>query len=392
MRVDNVRGSLVRRIVKARAVIATVGMFLVARPAVASHIQTPEDLRVACESSPGNVVALDEPTAIKGVEGAALLPIASGCTLVLGPGAKLETEFVRVAFAGPLVIQSSSPTDVVLVKTRVSAPALSLLLTGLGSAIAATQSVLEATAGDVTIALSANAKLELVQQLPGPAYGLAATGQVQITSYSGFQGLIYETNIYARQGFRYAQTILGAGAALSMGKVILDAPLGGVTVTTQAGNSKLEISESSFRVRDGVLMSLEGRWSHIGLKQVAMGGWNGNTAPGGVTIAAAPTQPEGVVSLSEVSVFDVATASVVASASGSVTPTPPRFGIVTVEKSWLLPDYDLRVETGRDSSVVVKESQLASSSLIRIATGTGASTCLQEGNSVSGLPVLQLCP
>lgn len=391
MKVERTKDGVVRYTVHAAAAVTAAVVCLGTTPAVASHIQTPEDLRLACETSPGHVVTLNESTAIKGEEGSSSLPVASGCTIVLGAGAKLETEFLRVSFAGPLIIHSTSTTAVVLVKTRLAAPSLSIALSALDSAVASTQSALEATAGNLTITFGANSKLEMVQQLAGPAYGLAASGLVQISSYSGFQGLIYEANIFAGLGFRYTQTILGTGPTLSMGKVILDAPMGGASIVTAAGNAKLDVAESNFRVRDGVFISLEGRWSYIGLKQVAIGGWNGVTAPGGVTIAAAPTQPEGVVSLSEVSMFDVASATVLASAMGSVTPTPPRFGVITIEKSLLGPDFDLRVETGRDSNVVVKDSQLASNSLIRLAVGTGASTCLHEGNTISGQPVLQLC-
>ena len=379
-----------RRLVSATAVT----LLFASTPVMASHIQTPAELRTACENSSGNIVTLDHSTTIIGADGASLLPVISGCTIVLRPGATLSTEFVRMSFAGPLVIQSADPTVLNLVKTHLSAPSLSVMFTGLDSTIASTESALDATAGDLTIAMSARAKIEMVKELPsGPAYGLAATGMVQITTRSGFQGLIYEKNIYAGQGFRFAQTILGDASALTLGKVILDAPQGGVSITGQAGNNKLEISESHLRVRDGIRLELDGRWSFIGLKQVAMGGWNGVTASGGVIIGAATTSPEGTVSLSEVSIFDVATATVRASALGSVTPTAPRFGVIVVEKSNILPDFDLRIETGRDSKIEVKENNLASDTMIRIATGTGASTCLQESNSISGPPqVLQLCP
>lgn len=84
-------------------------MLLHPLPAAASHIATPTSLRDECVNSPDNVVQLDHAVKVSlpGPGASSPLPVPSGCTLVLGPNAKLETEFVQFSFTDPLVIHVS---------------------------------------------------------------------------------------------------------------------------------------------------------------------------------------------------------------------------------------------------------------------------------------------
>ena len=57
------------------------------------RIESTSDLKMACETSPGNVVTLDQPTKIfLGSRPPAEEQVNSGCTLVLSPGVNLEVE------------------------------------------------------------------------------------------------------------------------------------------------------------------------------------------------------------------------------------------------------------------------------------------------------------
>jgi hypothetical protein len=123
------------------------------------------------------------------------------------------------------------------------------------------------------------------------------------------------------------------------------------------------------------------------MKQVSLSGWGGISAPDGVIIQAVTGGGQnGKVELSEVSAFDVESVTVLGSLVGTE-------GGVKVEKSRLIPDLSLRIETGVGGKTEVKENQLGAESLIRIAAGPDESGCIAQPNSIVGTPlVLELCP
>jgi len=118
-----------------------------ATPAAASHIGTDYQLKDACERSPRNTVVLDHPTKISFSE---TLHVNSGCTLVVGPNANLEVE-ARLIFAGLLDVLSTEKVDVKLAKTLFVAPSITLSLTGTGSGLALSETVLRASAGSLQL-------------------------------------------------------------------------------------------------------------------------------------------------------------------------------------------------------------------------------------------------
>ncbi|MDX1981805.1 MAG: hypothetical protein SFV51_16160 [Bryobacteraceae bacterium] len=79
--------------------------------------------------------------------------INSGCTIVVGPGAKLAVKEIAVNFAGPLTIRSPGNAAVMFKKAPWRATSVSIALPGSNSELISKESRLAATAGNVAISV-----------------------------------------------------------------------------------------------------------------------------------------------------------------------------------------------------------------------------------------------
>jgi hypothetical protein len=351
-------------------------------PAQASHIETPAQLKAACEADANHVVQLDHSTKIflPGPGTAVATQVASGCTLVLGQGAKLETEFIRVNFNGQLTVQSAYPTDVKLVKTSFQATAITLDLGAQGSALGASEATLAATAGDLNINLGDEAKLEVINRLlPGPANGMSAAGAIHISGGRKFTGLLDENGVLATQGFSVSMT--GGEGLLKVSQVNFSSPLGGFSITSSGEKALLEMAETRVRSRDNIVLDLTGKDSAINVKQSFFSSSTDSATGAALFQAGTGGEINGKISLSETAVFDVTSATISASLNSSN-------GELSVEKSILVPEGDLRIESGAQGKTNVKENRLSSPSLIRIAAGVGGS-CTGFPNTIQSFPLIQ---
>jgi hypothetical protein len=162
--------------IQAASLAGGIALALTMLGAPLAMAMTTAELRVACQTSPGNVVVLTQPvTILDGPRYPSAEQVLTGCTIVLGPNAKLATEGVSMRFAGPLVVQSATLTEVVLTRRVLSAPAVNINLLGTSSVIELAFSNVQATAADLLITMGNESKLTVMDYMhSGPQEALAA--------------------------------------------------------------------------------------------------------------------------------------------------------------------------------------------------------------------------
>lgn len=358
-------------------------LVLAAAPVAAVHLETTAELGAACEESPGNVVELDHSTKIlDGLRPPATEQVASGCTIVLGPGANFETEQISMTFAGPLVVHSAQKAEVKLIRSFFTATAINFNLTGTSSAIETILSGLHATTGSLLVTLGEQSKLIVLERLlPGPDNALAAASTVQIRGGQRFTGLLSEMGISAPRGFQV--TMDGAEGLLKAEHIHVATPQGSIGITASGAKGLVEMSESNLDFGDMMVVRLAGADSLLKLKQVAAGG-EVLDAPGGVTLEAGSAGAgNGKIEASEISLFNVSSITLLASLSGQK-------GGLKLEKSSLSATGDIVLETGAQGVTEVKENSGGSDTRIRVAAGSDGE-CVAQSNSFFAL-VLEICP
>lgn len=364
--------------------------FLGAAPAAATHIQTTAELRAACEQSPGNVVDLDHSTKIfDGFPPPAMVHVSSGCTIVLGPGVNFETEVVKMTFAGPFVVQSAQKGEVKLTKSLMMAPSLTFSLVGAGSALAMSESSLQASSGSITAALGDDAKLEIYGRNlrgEGPSEALWAASSIQISGGRRFTGVIAANSglnsVRALHGFRL--TMDGGEGLLKVDGVAFYVDQGSIAITASGAKALVELHQTGFQFGDSAAVRLAGSDSGLKLKQVSFfGGPPTYEATGGVTLeVGSGSAGGGTLEASEVSV-SVASVTMLASRSGQK-------GSLKLEKSHVSATGDIALETGAQGVTEVKENNGGSETRLRVAAGPGGN-CVAQSNSFFA-PVLEICP
>jgi hypothetical protein len=157
----------------------------------AAHAQLPmtstSGAKYACETRVGNRAVISASADIKtgvprGVALANFETVNSGCTLVLGPSAKFKFDSVSMNFLETLRIESATGNEVEFDKSGIFARSINLNLTGDGSARFIKQSGVNALAGDTTVALGHNAKLEMSGNSASYGRLLEASNIVRLTA------------------------------------------------------------------------------------------------------------------------------------------------------------------------------------------------------------------
>ncbi len=355
---------------------------LVCAPLGAQSIDSTAALRAACEESAGHVVFLNGTTKItSGARPPASEPVASGCTLVLGPDSSFETEAVSLSFAGAFVVQSPHKAKLKLARSFVSATSIDVNLSGTGSDIETNLSGLRAVAGSLSIALGDEAKLTVIERLlPGPENALASTGTVQIRGGRKFTASLNEMGVLGPQGLQI--TLDGDEGLLKIEQVRFSAPAGGLLIMATGRKSQLEMSESVVLVDDLLAVRFAGEDSSLKLKQISA--FSGG--PGGVLFeAGSRSAARGKLEASEINVGGTSVG--LFASRGGLT------GSLKLEKSRLTAPGDVLLESGAQGTTEVIENNVASTGTgtrIRVATGPSGS-CKAQPNSFSA-PVLDLCP
>ena len=369
--------------VRSASRIGGIAAMLAMLGATSAMAMTTAELRAACQTSPGNVVALTQPvTVVDGPRYPAAEQVLTGCTIVLGPNAKLATEGISMRFAGPLVVQSSTLTEVLLARSFLAAPSVNVNLPGTGSIIEMAFSHIHATAGGLLFTMGSESKLTVMDRLsPGPLEAFTAATTVQIRSGRKFTASLSQMRISAPQGIEIAMN--GDEGILTINTAWLTAAQGNIGISSSDAKGVVDLSSTNLVFRNMLSLRLAGSESLLKLQQVGMSGFEGQVAPGGMVLEiGAGAAESGSIEASNVAFFDVASINVRASVNGQK-------GILKIQKSHLRSSGDIVLETGGQGLTEMVENYGASSTRLRVATGTGGS-CIAQLNSILA-PVMQVC-
>jgi hypothetical protein len=246
---------------------------LLSAMAFAQGVNSGPTLKQACETSPGNIVQLLQPTKIE--YGPASV-VFTACTIQLSPGASLEVKQVNMTFAGPLTIYGAYQNKVVFEEALWSAASLHVTANSSGEIIAK-DSRLQATAGDISINQNPYGKMELIGNIAPNPNVLEASGAITISS-----------GIYASVVLEDASVQAGSGILVSPGtRSNMKASKANFSVTTgsvslAAGmNTKLELKESVLTSPATVNVST-GDGGHTIVEEAQLDGATGVTILSGV--------------------------------------------------------------------------------------------------------------
>jgi len=341
--------------------------------AFAQGISTSAQLKQACETSPGNVVNITQPTKI---EFGPALPtpenIATKCTLQIGPNANFEVKQVAVNFAGALVIQSSEKTKVVFEDAPWSATSVSVNLNGSDSELISKQSRLRASAGNLSISVAATGKLELINPFAPNPNGLEATGSVSISAGNKFSGVIGDANVQAGTGISISMG--GADSILKLDEASLSTTAGAISISGAGQKTNVEMNQGNYSAAAGISVTLPSADTGLKVKDGVFSGGNGSiTLQSGAASAAFGNI--------EVNQSRFTTSSTVRITSGLG-------GKTIVDNVQLDGSQGVEVRSGNQGNTLVKNSRGTSAS-VTVATGIGG-VCLSD-NNLFNAPVQNLC-
>jgi hypothetical protein len=343
-------------------------------------------LKAACETSPGNIVTINQPIKVsQPVQAFTPTQINCPCTLVLNNESKVEFELVNLEFTGALSIQSTGKGEAVVIKSALRAPSISMSLGGDGSQISTSQSMIHALAGNLTMTLGRQAKMELYGQYStSVANGLSATGAVNISAGQNFTNSIADMGVSGNQSVRINST--GLEGLLKLEKVVFRSSNGGINVLASGNKSMLEALESGFYAKSETVIRYNGSETGLKLSEINFSGPVFNTSmTGGVTIVAAQgSASQGKIEMSDIRASQILGGFSVSAAAGGGQ------GGVKFEKSTVNVFGPAVFQTGSVGTTEVIENSITSNTRITIKTGPSGN-CVSTPNRTLSAPVVQSC-
>jgi hypothetical protein len=296
--------------VRLHVALATAAMLCVAAPAFAQldPLSTTAGLKAACETRPGNVVALANSITVSvGYPAGYPEQVASGCTIALSNGAEIQFDKVGLAFAGPLVITGGTKSGLAMQEASLAAPAVRLTFSGEEGFLKTSFSRIDATAGDLLLTLPGTSKMELFNYRTGGApltrATLAASGALTITTGAKLSASMVEVGLVSggdlgftsnsfESEFKFENSGLlsfngnatlrmnGSKSKFEFSNASLRAPAGNLTMLTAFNESS--ISLSNVAVEAGASLRVDGQGT---LSSVEVS--NGSMVAGGTLVVAA---------------------------------------------------------------------------------------------------------
>ncbi|MDX2041353.1 MAG: hypothetical protein SF097_08890 [Acidobacteriota bacterium] len=353
------------------SLVFALGLSLTAQ---AQGINSTAQLKQACETSPGNVVNITQPTKI---EFGPALPspenIATKCTIQIGPNASFGVKQVAVNFAGALVIQSSEKTNVAFEDAPWTATAITINLTGSDSELISKQSRLRAGAGNLSISLAATGKMELINPfgLANPN-GLEATGAVSISAGNKFSAVIGDADVQAGTGISISMG--GADSILKLDEASLRTNAGAVMISGAGMKTNIEMNQGTYSAPAGISVILPGADTGLKVKDGIFSGGSGSiTLQSGGAAASF-----GNIEVNQSSFSTSSTARITSGLGGKTI----------VDNVQLNGSQGVEVRAGNQGNTLVKNSRGTSAS-VTVASGTGG-VCLSD-NNLFNAPVQSLC-
>ncbi|MEQ1923303.1 MAG: hypothetical protein ABL952_12415 [Pyrinomonadaceae bacterium] len=351
--------------------ISTAVLFVFGVNASAQSMTSTAELKLACETSLNNVVAINVPTQITSGPQAPLTEnVNTKCTLVLGSLVSFEASQVSMTFAGPLRIQGGNESHVLFIESEFNAPSIVSTTTS-KSLFQVERSLLRATAGNIAI----NTGSEGTVTVHGPLLGgnLIATGAINMSGGSKFYAGLTDAGVSAGAGFNVNMT--GNEAYFVSVTSSIEAANGAINVTGSGEKNFAEFKFNSLAASPrGVNVRLNGNESEILANQYTFNAGTGLILRTGGNKGKV-TADNGMIS---------ANGSVFVQAS-----TAGLEGTALVSKTTLNAGGSARIETGARGNTEVLDSSLNANSLVRIATGAGGN-CKSQNNIITAL-TQQVC-
>jgi uncharacterized lipoprotein YajG len=347
--------------------IAAAMLFVFGINTAAQTMTSTAELKLACETSPNNVVAINVNTQIStGPQAPATENVNTKCTQVT-----FEASQVSMTFNGPLRIQGGSESHVLIIESEFTATSIVSATTS-KSLFQVERSLLRATTGNIAV----NSGTEGNVEIKGPLVGgnLVAGGAVNISGGQKFFGSLTDAGVSAGTGFNVNMT--GDEAQFISTTSTLEAANGAVNVTASGEKSLAEFKLGSVAASPrGVNVRLNGGESTINA--------NDFTFDGGAGIILRTGGSKGKITMADGILSANAAVTVQSSTTGIE-------GVAVVQNAQLTAGGNLRIETGSRGNTEVLDSGLTSNTLVRIAAGAGGN-CKSQNNIISA-PTQQVCP
>lgn len=328
-------------------------------------------LKLACETSPGNTVALTDSSKIEGGSASVL----TGCTITIPETKALELVRAQITFNGPLTIVGAVKTKVELVdQSLFSASSINLNFTAFESEVKVDKSRLAAGAGGVQIAMGDISKVQFAYA-SGAGNTVDSTGPI---TFSAGQKLTMEMNNVTFSGGGLTFNFNGADSKLIAENAIAGTKAAGQNLTFAGIGAKtlIEAKQSQFSAHGDLSIALSGSESTL-----KTGDSSRITAGGRVDVVVSNASGNGLIEMAQVRV-EGNRVDVNASADSDK-------GKVIYKLGTAIAATDLTFRTGQLGTTEVAESSLTAGSTLRIATGPFGD-CKQEKNVILA-PIQMLC-
>ncbi len=336
------------------------------------------DLKLACETSPGNVVTIGPNTDVVIFEGAqlpAVETVTTGCTLVIGSNSKFTANLVGLSFAGPFNLQSAFKTEVKVQEASIEATSMEWSLPATDSVFTLQTARLKANAGDFALTLGNKGKLEALHMLAGATQAIEAFGTLSIAGGHEFQGLFDGANLQA--GVGVTLSLSGDLPALSFSSSDVRSSTGAVNLSSSGAKGTLQINESVFGAT-AINITFGGAESQVKANLSTLGAGNGAL----VVVAGTGTRPLGLVEITQSQLSATSEINLYASRNGGQ-------GSVVVDASSLNGVSGVRLKTGASGLSSLENSVGSSARLFHVLTGAGG-TCRNTSNTITS-PGQRLC-
>lgn len=363
---------------KSRQLVASLSLCsLIAVPASAQTISTTQELKSACESSPGHVVDILTDVVIhQGAELPAVESIDTGCTLVIGSNAKLTVHLVGLSFAGPFHVQSAFKTEVKVQEASIAATSMEWNLPATDSGITLQAAGVATTAGDLDFALGEVGKIEVVGMLPSAISAIDSFGTLSISGGRLFQGLFAGANISSGVGIM--MSLAGAQPQVIFANSDVTSAGGPIQISSSGSQGLLEVAESVIR-GNAIGVSMGGAESQV---KTSLSGWNATTGSLVMVSGSGDTASKGLVEATQSWFYAAGEINFLASRTANE-------GVVLVDASRINGKGGVRLVTGDLGLTSFENSVGSSERLFVLRTGAGG-TCRNTSNTITS-PSQLLC-
>ncbi len=341
--------------------------------ASAQTMSSTAELKLACETSPGNVVTLTNNTQIStGPQAPATEVVNTKCTIVLAPQVTFEASQVSMTFNGPLSIQASTEGRALFLESSFAARSVTVALGNLGDLLVE-RSLLRSTVGGIAITSGVESSVDVRGPLPGG--GLVSNQGVSISGGQKFFGALTDAEV--RANANVTVNLSGAEAQFISTTSTINSANGAINIVGSGEKSFAEFKLGAVATgRNGVNVTLSGTESTINASQ-----FNFSSATAVVFLRTGGSK--GAVTLAMGTIASGTVTTIQSSLTGAE-------GKAVLQDATVNAGGNFRVETGSLGNSEVLDSSLTSNTLARIATGAGGS-CKSQNNIINA-PAQQICP